>query len=593
MISYDPYQLKFPEAGMFELRMFVSQKSTSPDRKDICIAVDPEIAKKIFDNGYGYSPKKKTKLGKNGSFYFNFKPAFLVEKLCIRFFISWYEWGVPRHEEIWIEVTLKNPFTPLYYSGMTEERGIAERQEYMHDFTRFIEDNYPSISMPLMQGRSRQPLLFISGPPGIGKTTFLEQWRRLYIAQASKNSQPVPVILIVRPEMILPLDLPGFAYEVNKEIYSSIMKSATSYLSLLPSRRHQKVLQETLEDHDPLLDGSKIDYEADLSFYHDSFVKKFMGWLENLLIQEPFCDQSGNVASRNILIFDIDQFNDWNVKYIGWLMKYVHINAISPKFDIMIIVTLRYSLKSFMNYAHGDAGGHAIDRLFSRVRLSPPNFDLQPLNTRQIRTIIEKRIPQEWTSRWWNDALIRYLRALTGGIPQAVESVLYHWWEEVVKKTESKDSFICSEPLLESRIKVIEQETKLLTRLKTSEKEAYLRTYIEKGERFSKHSRRSIWSLWDRYKEIFTGKKQEKIITYLYALSLFRKDILSNPAEWSLQRMDWLSRLSDDELDQEVIDDLMNFKVIEEVVDRGLKSYRLVIPVLCVPIRYDKEMIHK
>jgi hypothetical protein len=119
IIKFDPAQLKFPSAGKFMAEIIIEPVKPNPNMKDIMIEIDLRSAKEIFDY---YTPKTTTKVRGNGRFYFSFKPEFIFERACVKFLISWHEFGVPSQDEVWAQITLKNPFTPLYYQGGRGER---------------------------------------------------------------------------------------------------------------------------------------------------------------------------------------------------------------------------------------------------------------------------------------------------------------------------------------------------------------------------------------------------------------------------------------------------------------------------------------
>jgi len=513
-------------------------------------------------------------------FRFRFKPKYLARKMHIEFLIKGYdERGLEYSSEpISKDLTLKNPFILRSYEEKMDKRGIAERRELFTKFNRFLYER----SMPVG---------FVVGPPGIGKTTFLEQWRHWAIKD--EKGEQFPIIIIAHPIVTPESSFRDFIWEVDKAIYSDfkrkyrrplpddIRKTTTdTFRSLgLPSYSGKRYRGRGAK----LEKASRASYLVNPDYYHTRFVQELCQCISKLIESELF---------RPPVVVAIDDLQDWTLERMGWLLTSMTSLSESLGIEMQVVIAVRYRLDELFGddrYAlkalqhtllHHTTAPHVPrgeSEAISEQRPSAPEaqehsepklyFTLGTLDSKQIRDALTERLPKPWFD-WWEIDLATYLESLTGGNPQAVECVSYHWWE------------MCASP---SKLGDVLNQSNL------REKEEILEKSLEKKgisvPELQGRRENSLPKLWKRYYEALTShgllrkndKKRKAAVLYLKALAKNQPGVPSEPRE-GMSREEWRRRVGTDQLDEEVVNCLEQLKLVE----RQGQSFHLAIPVLCI-----------
>lgn len=497
-------------------------------------------------------------------FRFRFKPRYLARKMSIKFLIKGYdERGLEYHSKPTKDLSLKNPFILRSYEEKMDKRGIAERRELFTKFNRFLYER----SMPVG---------FVVGPPGIGKTTFLEQWRHWAIKD--KKSEQFPIIIIAHPMVTQESSFRDFIWEVDKAIYSDFKRKYRRSRSLPGDIR--KMTTDTFRSLGlPSYSGkryrgrgaklekaSRASYLVNPDYYHTRFVQEFCQCISKLIESELF---------HPPVVVAIDDLQDWTLERMGWLLTSMTSLSESLGVEMRVVIAVRYRLDELFGddrYAlkalQHTLLHHTMVKNRSKTTSEPKlYFPLDTLDSRQIRLALTERLPKPWFD-WWELDLATYLESLTGGNPQAVECVSYHWWEMCASPSELGD---------------------VLNQSNLREKEETLERSLEK-KRISAPELRgrrenSLPKLWKRYYEALIShgllrkndKKRKVAILYLKALAKNQSGVPSEPRE-GMSKEEWRRRVGTDQLDEEVVNCLEQLKLVE----RQGQFFHLAIPVLCI-----------
>lgn len=514
--------------------------------------------------------------------------------------------------------TVKNPFIPPTDFEKADRKGdkwIPERHDRFKEFSEKI------------QGNAR--FLVVVGPPGVGKSTFLEQWRRWVIHDHVRDKRRPPVVIIARPvpyaghppgKEPLPIkieheweSLPAFAWRVDK----AVLQDLTTYLSILFkirgyfSRFSKKKLAEKIplpgeelpgeeqetgkkEEQDyrysglflPSYEGgdrpdeeweraSLVSYLVNPDYYHYLFRQALL----NKVIKsqaEAFPSKDGwGESSLPELIFVIDDLDycSLTVTRMGWLTRYIPRDTIGVK----AVIVLRLRLEDLFVQGALEVLKKEMGEYYS-FPIAPIIPDGEKAGEEVLRSILGTRLPTSW-KECWDDAEVRYLHYLTGGMPQIFEYGLRKWVENRTKK----------ETKAERLRRVSGEEIRTLY-------EPARDSAGENNGDSQKTKELGLNDLWKSFRDTIEAmnadeavKKQADLL--LREMAADQDSILNRPAEYSFK----MTPLREGGL--MLMGSIWNRDALVLLQKVGLVEtnenghYRLAIPVLCIAINNSEERV--
>lgn len=425
-----------------------------------------------------------------------------------------------------------NPFEVDYFKEFQNRRDISN---LFSKFEKFVD--------------RCEKIGFIQGMPSSGKTTFIRRWRE---KRVSNNG----FVLVVDGSSVDETSFYHFVYTLDKSIFIELV-NFVSGRNLVDNDTKLKIVDILgLE-----LKGGKYVTESMSKYTLDLFTghSMFLAWLQEY-IRVLFKDNM--LFGSFVLVFDnmkkIDKY------YIGWMAGYnrsyedrkviisisVAIDVIFDEYDLIEFVSINKDIKR--------------------------SFKMENFGEKDVVSLLRKRVSGIGVEWWERNDMIDILLFLTGGNPQAINSILFHWYKKFVtlSKEMSKD-----------------------------EKIDLLQNVLKSAAKGEMDRRASFLSLWESYRNIiewicerieyhhrnhrFIGGKipaNEIIRRYLIALyanhdfdSNISINILSIINADYIDKNNWLKNLKTQYwANNEIIDDLVRCGIVRKRNGR----YAIQMPVI-------------
>lgn len=494
-----------------------------------------------FDDQTG--PQIKKRVSRYAVFTLRLQPRRPKGRFEVQFCLRGIAAGKEFRENGKVLLNVTNPFSSLSREERRSDTWVPKRQEY---FDSFKEELQKEDSCPIL----------IYGPPGIGKTTFVELCRSHLMKPSQRGNNAPPVIIIAQPERaMMDASFTEFAWRIDQAVYEGV----SDYLKLLPGpfKRSNPAIEwirsadnnqkrtprlkdfrvpNYLEaqtcsqlDEQTLSEVEQASYRVNPHFYHAKFVWNFNKAIRSLIEGWPR-------KSRIPPTLIIDELHIVTAEQIGWLLNYL-----SPptRLTIGLIIVLRYPLQILFS-------GKELKALDKEIQTigGYNSLPLPPLLLPDIEFMLETRLPPTYFD-WWNEDLINYFQVLTGGIPQVVENGLYRWVES-------------------THISSVDMSTKM--------------SQIVEAFREST----DLENLWHSHRALLKSSPIF-LCTLAHLQALANRMSLERP-EALVPKREWQQSLGKWEWDERAVALLEHIGLVEEKAD----CFRLTIPILALPISNEK-----
>jgi hypothetical protein len=524
-------------------------------------------------------------------------------------------------EEGVFDIKLKNPFVTLPDYNKGDRQLVKEREEHFQEFEKVLKN-------PSQYNKDNPTIIVIVGAPKVGKTTFFFRWQKWVtdkknLSEFRSSPTHLPVIFVVQlndllgktdqktdSAALLSHNIDNYILAAIDEKLEMLTKTDKRRKAELKQKEEEKKSALTKEEEEKIkVDELKLSkyseyyYRLFPSFAHQHFIWNTLPLKLAKLGKNYFKDMNtGDLMISLIVIIDhVDSDkNDFTIEHFGCILSFLNgmlqdsdeppgCYTITGEKNNPIKVTARLIVSTRYSFEHLFAG-ETSEKVCAVIDCQKPSlnmykypfptvntkgdYQILPLNDSQVEEILKERLPKDWF-KWWSPNLRQYLVRLTGGRPALIEDGLALWWDKILTDSvEDRPSKSDSDELKKRTLRKLFQEN-------------WNNNWNDKEPELPK--------LWKEYKQIIQqyDKSPDNSVQHLQSfvkkLSWEIDHSITSP-QGILQQPTYGIPIERLQIGLSPIDkDVFNCLVDIGLINKVHNNYQLVIPLLSLPISFDKE----